>query len=182
MKLLRLMCPQESLSKLMFQLIYWLARQIDMCLDKVTRNCNVGRAAVKCSYTDLASLLDKPRQLDRELLRIVLSAREASANLSRFAMCVDKANVGGMTLHNGVIGMGANVLTMVCPQARRDSKIMACPTLPVSTLPIVSLYTLPLYTLPAHNFTPHGIGRSTKLFKPWRRGLVYLLFAYVNYR
>ena len=78
---------------------------------------NLGSLTLTTSYINVLDLLQKPRELDRELPRLVLSSREASKNNTRFALCCDKANVAGMTLHNGVIGMPGNVLSLAAPQA-----------------------------------------------------------------
>ena len=67
-------------------------------------------------YVNLLDLLDNRRALDRELVRTIESSRDASRTARSFSLACDKANVCGIPLHNGIIGMGANVLSMAVPQ------------------------------------------------------------------
>ena len=115
--LLCIACKKDCLGPLFFELAYSIALSVESAVTRALTGKDSGSITVTTSYINVLDLLQKPRELDRELLRLVLSSREASKNNRRFALCCDKANVAGMTLHNGVVGMPGNVLSLAAPQA-----------------------------------------------------------------
>jgi len=107
----------EVLLAIWLQLVWQVSATVESAVRKYLADDRVVGAKGLARLVDLMDLLNQPRSMDRELVRFVRGVREASRVGQSFSLSCDKANVGGMSLHNGIVGMGSNVVALAVPQA-----------------------------------------------------------------
>eukprot|EP00972_Heterocapsa_arctica_P032387 4772303-Heterocapsa_arctica.AAC.1 len=64
----------------------------------------------------MLEVLHDRRRLEFELLKRVLACREATRHTRSFSWACDKANVGGLGLHNSVLVLANNQAMVLPPQ------------------------------------------------------------------
>lgn len=106
----------DGLQGLASQLFWYVAQWVELCVWQSLHRGQSNEVEFKASFIDLAATLKSPSALGSMLLRHVVSGIEATRGRVHLSFAVDKANVGGISLHVGVFFLGDNRAIMACPQ------------------------------------------------------------------
>lgn len=99
------------------QVVWGLARRAELCLLLSERRGRASPRSIASCATNLLDILMHRHRLDYELLRLVAACKEATRGHSSFSWACDKANVGGVGLHNSVLVLHDNRAMVLAPQA-----------------------------------------------------------------
>ena len=97
------------------QLVSQLARHVELAVRYSLTKGKLTPQSLLTSASDLQDLMDKPLQLDHQLLRYVESGRDATQDLCHLSYMHDKGNVAGLQLQTAVFVTPSNMGVVACP-------------------------------------------------------------------
>lgn len=107
---------QKGAGGLFLQVAHAVAKRVEGNVLVAGQRGRQTRFGITATTNDLLAILDDRTRLDYELLRRVLACREATRSESSFSWACDKANVGGVSLHNSILVLHSNVAMVLPPQ------------------------------------------------------------------
>ena len=98
------------------QLVWQLASAIEKTVTLVIKNGDDRKFGLHIAPVNLKTMFTVPNYLNAYLLRAVLSYKAYSLKHTTTGICVDKANVNGVNIQQGIITYPDNALAVAPPQ------------------------------------------------------------------
>jgi hypothetical protein len=109
-------CACRDVASLFRQLLWYIAHHIEDVMFKSVSHDPPSKLALRCTKVDLLNLLWSNNQLDYQLLRYMVAGMRETEGQLRLSLAFDKANVGGLSLGNGVLALPNDIAFIVAPQ------------------------------------------------------------------